>query len=93
MQIWGLIGSQESNDSSALEPPAPSIPYALALEEFDRLNDYTDVYDKLNCLILTCHYITDAIIAYWKTRGQFKVDDLVVYVRGVYIIIMLTPLI
>jgi len=52
--------------------------YWMAREEFDRLHDYSDVYDKLNCLILTTHYITDAVIAFWKDKGQFKVDDFII---------------
>jgi len=50
--------------------------YFTALQEFERLSDFSDVYDKLNCLILVRHYIVDCIIAYWKARNRLRDLDL-----------------
>eukprot|EP01125_Pyxidicula_operculata_P017155 TRINITY_DN5982_c0_g1_i2.p1 TRINITY_DN5982_c0_g1~~TRINITY_DN5982_c0_g1_i2.p1 ORF type:complete len:599 (-),score=73.27 TRINITY_DN5982_c0_g1_i2:1-1797(-) len=77
MSVTSTASSSLTTDDSESEPSGTETPpYTIALEEFDRLEDYMDVYDKLNCLILTRHYIVDAIIAYWKARGQFNAEDL-----------------
>jgi len=52
-------------------------PYRTALLEFERVRDYVDVYDKLNCIVVTRHLIADTIMAYWKAKtGTINVDDL-----------------
>jgi len=65
----------QSSEESLLEKDKE--PYIMAIQELDRMLDYTDLYDKLNCLILVRHYIQDSITAYWKKRGQFVQDDLI----------------
>jgi hypothetical protein len=77
-----------TNDGESVEPlEKPTEPYIMAINEFDRMLDYTDVYDKLNCLILVRHYIQDSIIAYWKKRGQFNQDDLIMDTDQVVLIL------
>jgi len=63
------VTDTEANIESTLTDKN-SEPYILAIQEFDRMMDYTDVYDKLNCLILVRHYIQDSIIAYWKKKDN-----------------------
>eukprot|EP01124_Arcella_intermedia_P000443 TRINITY_DN10219_c0_g1_i2.p2 TRINITY_DN10219_c0_g1~~TRINITY_DN10219_c0_g1_i2.p2 ORF type:complete len:295 (+),score=94.62 TRINITY_DN10219_c0_g1_i2:1145-2029(+) len=62
----------ENKGETSISPP----PYMLAIMEFDRLLDYTDIYDKLNCLLLTRHYIETAIVNFWKSKANFNPDDL-----------------
>jgi hypothetical protein len=68
--------SQDDITKTNKEVYFQSLPYSVALTEFDRLGDYTDVYDKLNCLVLTLHYISNAITTYWKQKKQFNVNEL-----------------
>lgn len=53
--------------------------YQTALDEFERLDDYTDVYDKLNCLVLTRHFLVDHVMSHWQSRKQFNPDELIMY--------------
>jgi hypothetical protein len=59
-------------DNNTESQELKAAPYIMAIQEFDRMLDYTDVYDKLNCLILVRHYIQDSIIAYWKKKRSIQ---------------------
>jgi hypothetical protein len=62
------------------ERPAVLPPYYEAIQEFERLRDYTDIYDKLNCVMLTRNFIADSVRNYWKHQLEAdKPSDLTMY--------------
>jgi len=50
--------------------------YYDAIQEFQKLPQCLSVTDKVNCLILTRHYIHYSILKFWKAKGEKLTEDL-----------------
>jgi len=51
------------------------MPYQEAIQAFQMVREYTDVYDKLNALMLTSHFIVEGVRQFWKGNPE-KPEDL-----------------
>lgn len=72
------FNKQDTDDD---DRPMVLPPYYEAIQEFERLRDYTDIYDKLNCVMLTRHFIAEAVRNFWKNQQDVeKPQDLTLYV-------------